>query len=179
MQFLVATPPCEEKDVWGLVAHLSEGLAQQEGLIESTAEMKNCDITAGEGGSSGRTRARGGVFRISIRVSRTPTRFAVTAERRTPTRRLSTGLRIRGMGPRRKPGVNPLDPIIIGQFKDWYLSRGPELKDFNAAYRKWLRDEPKFARQRSRQRGSEGSNMGGSMLDAALDELRKAEAING
>jgi hypothetical protein len=77
------------------------------------------------------------------------------------------------------PGVNPLDPIIIGQFKDWYLSRGPELKDFNAAYRKWLRDEPKFARQRSRHRGSEGSNMGGSMLDGALDELRKAEAING
>src|SRR6266404_1619763 len=60
MQFLVATPPCEEKDVWGLVAHLSEGFAQQEGLIESTAEMKNCDITAGGGIVRGeRARARG------------------------------------------------------------------------------------------------------------------------
>jgi hypothetical protein len=77
------------------------------------------------------------------------------------------------------PAVNPLDPFIIGQFKDWYLSRGPELKDPDAAYRKWLRDEPKFARQRSRQRGSEGGNQRGSLLDAALDEVRKAEAING
>ena len=59
---------------------------------------------------SGRTRARGGVFRISIRVSRTPTRFAVTAERRTLTRRLSTELRVRGMGPRRKPGGQPVGP---------------------------------------------------------------------
>jgi len=49
-------------------------------------------------------------------------------------------------------GVNPLDPIIIGQFKDWHLSRGTKLKDFDAAYRKWLRDESK----RGNGRGNEG-----------------------
>jgi hypothetical protein len=48
--------------------------------------------------------------------------------------------------------VNPLDPIIIGQFKDWHLSRGTKLKDFDAAYRKWLRDESK----RGNGRGNEG-----------------------
>ena len=78
------------------------------------------------------------------------------------------------------PLVDPLDQAVISQFRDWHLSRGTELKDLEAAYRKWLRDESRFSsrNQCTRQHASERKKRG-SMIDTALDEVRKVEAING
>jgi hypothetical protein len=43
------------------------------------------------------------------------------------------------------PGVNPLDPGILGAFRDHHRGRGTKLANIPAAYRNWLRKERKFA----------------------------------
>jgi hypothetical protein len=73
---------------------------------------------------------------------------------------------------------DPLNPKTIAAFKDHYRKTGTHIVDPDAAFRLWLQKEPYFRAHRARQQGSE-RNKRGSMLDAALDEVRKAEAING
>jgi hypothetical protein len=49
------------------------------------------------------------------------------------------------------PGVNPLDPGILGKFQDHYRSKGVLPADIEAAYRNWLRKEPTFSAARQRE----------------------------
>jgi hypothetical protein len=53
------------------------------------------------------------------------------------------------------PGVDALDPNIVGSFRDYHASRGTRLQDVNAAYRNWLRREkpPPPASEPSSRRG--------------------------
>ena len=63
----------------------------------------------------------------------------------------------------------------VARFKDHYRKTWTNIVDPDAAYRKWLQDEPYYrSRRAARERGSQ-RNKPSSMFDAALDELRKAE----
>jgi hypothetical protein len=75
---------------------------------------------------------------------------------------------------------DPLNEKTIAGFKDHYRKTRTEIADPDAALRRWLTNELYFRRrdQRARQHGSERKKSG-SMLDAALAEVRKAEAIDG
>jgi hypothetical protein len=76
---------------------------------------------------------------------------------------------------------DPLNEKTIADFKDHYRKTWTEIVDPDAAFRRWLKKEPYFRSrdQRARQQGSERNKVG-SMLDGALDELRRrTEAIDG
>jgi len=74
-------------------------------------------------------------------------------------------------------GLDPLDPEIVDDFKDWYRAQGRSSEDWNASYKRWLRRELRY-RTSGRKRPRRNKECR-SMLDAALDEVRKAEAIDG
>jgi DNA-binding MarR family transcriptional regulator len=57
------------------------------------------------------------------------------------------------------PDVDPLDPSVLDRFKDNHLKKGTNLRDLDAAYRIWIRDEREFRRRRA------GA---GGLLDTAL-----------
>jgi len=79
------------------------------------------------------------------------------------------------------PGLeDPLNEKTVAGFKDHYRKTWTKIVDPDAAFRMWLKNEPYFRSrdQRTRQHGSE-RNKAGSMLDGALDEIRRAEAIDG
>ena len=41
---------------------------------------------------------------------------------------------------------DPCGPTIVNKFRDWHLKEGVYPIDLDAAYRHWLRKEPKFHR---------------------------------
>jgi hypothetical protein len=74
---------------------------------------------------------------------------------------------------------DPLNANTVARFKDHYRKTWTKIVDPDAAYRKWLLDEPYYRRRRAAREHGNQRNKPSSMLDAALDELRKAEGIDG
>lgn len=67
-------------------------------------------------------------------------------------------------------GFNALDAEMLGKFIDWHLERDKVPADADAAYRNWIRNEPRFAGER----GPPGQRPRGPspLLQRYLDELK-------
>jgi hypothetical protein len=78
-------------------------------------------------------------------------------------------------------GMNALGPRVLGKFMDWHITRIkkielPNYQAIEAAYRIWLRGEPRFA-ARSRHRSQQyGSNGAAAESEAAVEAFRRMRA---
>jgi hypothetical protein len=68
---------------------------------------------------------------------------------------------------------NPLDPKIVDRFKDHWRVKGRIPADFAADYRKWLSDEPHFAKLRGEPHLAASS--GDKVMAYFLNESREAD----
>jgi DNA-binding transcriptional ArsR family regulator len=75
------------------------------------------------------------------------------------------------------PEFDPLDPEIIEDFKDYYRGEGKVSADWNASLKRWLRKELRY-RGSGRKRRNERQKAG-SMIEAAVNEVRKETGIDG
>jgi hypothetical protein len=75
------------------------------------------------------------------------------------------------------PEFDPLDPEVIEDFKDYYRGEGKVSADWNASLKRWLRKELRY-RASGRKRRNERQKAG-SMMEAAVNEVRKETEIDG
>ena len=71
-------------------------------------------------------------------------------------------------------GVNARDPHVLGKFIDWHIKHDNLPGNFEAieaAYRNWIRDEPKFAAGHHA-RGSPKRSGRSRLVDSALNRAR-------
>ena len=80
---------------------------------------------------------------------------------------------------REQYGINALDDRVLGEFIDWRIEHNDlpgDIEAIEAAYRRWIRRELRFAEQ-SRHRPQQHGNVAEAESEAAVEAVRRMRAI--